>query len=217
MKWIAAKSQETFRVAGDARSATPAIRGLAALAPSHPIPVYSLLLLAIIASLLTGCASWRPQATDKASLAEARQERHAKAVQAFEQTREQAQLTSALDRWQQGDVAGCESRLRNLVQSRPQFCEAHVHLAELAWSFENADEAIAEYQAAIALAPQRAELHHALGLVLEATGRQAEAQQHLAQAAALDPQSELFRAAGSSTVVSAASAPIATAGIAGSR
>ena len=166
----------------------------------------------LLVSSLAGCANWRPMAKESKPVAEVRQERHAKAVQAFEQTREQAQLASALDRWQQGDIAGCEARLRNLVQSRPQFCEAHVHLAELAWSYENADEAIAEYRAALAIAPNRADVHHALGLVLEATGHSEESQHHLAQAANLEPASELYREAAGAIATSQTPAPIAPTG-----
>jgi Tfp pilus assembly protein PilF len=154
-----------------------------------------LTVLLLLVSSLTGCASWRPTAKNDKSVTEVRNERHAHAVQAFEQQRDEAQLKAALDRWQHGDVAGCESRLRSLVQRKPQYCEAHVHLAELAWSYDNADEAIAEYRAALALAPQRADIHHALGLVLEAVGHSAEAQQHLSQAATLDSNSELYREA----------------------
>jgi Tfp pilus assembly protein PilF len=146
------------------------------------------------------------------TLSDARHERHATAVLAFEQQRNQAQLQAALVRWQQGDVAGCESRLRNLVQRRPEFCDARVHLAELAWSCENAVEAEAEYRAALALAPQRADLHHALGLVLESTGRWPEAQTHLAQAAALEPQNELYRGAIGPAVQAAPTALSAPAG-----
>jgi Tfp pilus assembly protein PilF len=172
-----------------ARRATPARRGLAWLAPRH-----SLIAWVVLVSTLSGCANWRPQAKE-ATLSDARQARHAMAVQAFEQQRDEAQLKAALDRWQQGDIAGCESRLRNLVQRRPEYCDPHVHLAELAWSHDNADEAISEFRAALALVPQRADVHHALGLILEATGQLAEAQHHLTQAATLDPTSDLYRAA----------------------
>lgn len=151
------------------------------------------MLVVFLAVGLSGCASWRPSAKDNRPVAEVRKERQAVALQAFEQQRDEAQLKVALDRWQRGDIAGCESRLRGLVQRKPQYCDPHVHLAELAWSHENADEAIGEYRAALALAPNRADVHHALGLVLEATGHPAEAQQHFAQAAALDPHSEIYR------------------------
>ncbi len=149
---------------------------------------------------------------DSKPVAEVRRERQAQVLQAFEQQRDEAQLKAALDRWQQGDIAGCETRLRSLVQRKPQYCDPHVHLAELAWSHENADEAIGEYRAALAIAPNRADVHHALGLVLEATGHSAESQHHLAQAASLEPASELYREAAGTFATSQTPAPIAPAG-----
>jgi Flp pilus assembly protein TadD len=71
--------------------------------------------------------------------------------------------------------------------------EAHVRLAELAWAKEDYAQAESEYHAALRLAPERADVEHALGLVLQATGRAAEAGQHLARASQLDPQNELYR------------------------
>lgn len=164
------------------------------------------------AALLAGCASWKQQVAASSPVSEARKERHAAAVQAFEEQRDQAQLQSALDRYQQGDVEGCEVRLRNLIARRPDFVEAHVQLAELAWSFNNAAEAEAEYLVALALAPNRADVHHALGLVLQASGRPTEAKKHLEQACELDPQNEIYRSLAPTSV---ASDPNATHGASG--
>jgi Tfp pilus assembly protein PilF len=175
------------------------------------------MVLWLLVSSLTGCASWRPTSKNDKPVAEVRQVRQAAALQAFEQQREAAQLQAALDRWQQGDIAGCETRLRSLVQRRPQSCDPHVHLAELAWSYENAEEAIGEYRAALAIAPNRADVHHALGLVLEAVGRPAEAQHHLAQAAKLDPKSDLDREAAGGFVTNQSSLPVVPAGFTAQR
>jgi len=141
----------------------------------------------------TGCARLRAAIPNTAPVTETREARHAHAVQAFEEQRNRAELEAALDRWNQGDIAGCESRLRAILARRPSDVEAHIRLAELAWSMNNATEAEAEYLAALRLAPERADLEHALALVLEVTGRPAEASPHFARAAQLDPQSELYR------------------------
>jgi Tfp pilus assembly protein PilF len=162
--------------------------------------------LTLAAASLAGCANWKQKVASSSPVSDTRQERHAAAVQAFEQQRDQAQLHAALDRYQLGDIAGCESRLRNLIARRPDFTDAHVHLAELAWSFGNAAEAEAEYQAALKLAPERADVHHALGLVLQASGRSAEAQTHLARACQLDPHNELFAALAPANVPAAPAA-----------
>ena len=166
------------------------------------VPLVRLLRLAGVALLLSiaGCAGWRPQTNDPSNVTAERKERHEAALQAFEHQRDQALLEAALDRWQQGDVAGCEARLRSLVSRRPDFCDAHLQLAELAWSCENAAEAEREYRAALNLAPARADVEHALGMLLAETGRTEEARQHLARACELAPGSELYRAAAATAV-----------------
>jgi Tfp pilus assembly protein PilF len=147
--------------------------------------------LMIVLPVASGCANWPVRPSAKGTLTETRHERRSAAVQAFEEQRDRALLEAAIDRWNQGDVAGCESRLRAILARRPDDIEAHIHLAELAWAYENHTEAEAEYRAALQLAPERADLQHALGLLLETTGRQAEAAGHFARAAELDPQINL--------------------------
>ena len=120
--------------------------------------------------LVSGCVNWPGRPGAKATLGESRQERRSAAVQAFEEQRDRAELEAADDRWNQGDVAGCEGRLRAILARRPDDVEAHVRLAELAWANEDHAQAEAEYHAALRLPPERADVEHALGLVLQATG-----------------------------------------------
>lgn len=143
-------------------------------------------------TLLSGCASWK-QTAKSDSVSESRQKRHDAAIRSFEEQRDRAQLSAALDRWQQGDIAGCESRVRAILARRPADVDAHVLLAELAFSCDNPAEAEAEYRSALQLAPNRADLHHALAIVLDATGRRQEAGTHFARAAELEPASDLYR------------------------
>ena len=154
----------------------------------------SALLLALLATAasMAGCANWQELRAKHAPVTESRTARSESAVSAFEQQRDRVQLEAAIDRWQQGDIAGCESRLRSILARRPSDVEAHKVLAELAWSCNDAVEAEAEFRAALAHSPERADLHHALGLVLEATSRQAEAARHFAAAVELEPQNDLY-------------------------
>ncbi len=150
-------------------------------------------LVLMSAAVVAGCANWPAPRSAKPSVSQSREERRAEAVQAFEEQRDRAQLAAAVDRWSQGDIAGCESRLRSILARRPDDIEAHARLAELAWSCDNYAEAEAEYLAALRIDPQRADLEHALGMLLQTSGRHAEAAPHLARAAELEPQNELFR------------------------
>jgi type IV pilus assembly protein PilF len=141
--------------------------------------------------LLAGCANWKPRLTSS-PVTESRAARHQAAVQAFEEHRQQAELESAIDRWSQGDIAGCESRVRSILARSPSDTAAHVLLAELAWSMNDTATAEAEYLTALRLAPERADIEHALGLLLGSAGRATDAAPHLARAAQLDPQNELY-------------------------
>ena len=134
--------------------------------------------------LLSGCAGWRPPALSTApTVADQRAARRDVAVQAFEQHRDAMQLQAALDRFSQGDYAGCESRLTTLVERRPDYIPARLLLAEIVWSRGDAAAAEQHYLAVLSLDANHAEAHHGLGLLLEETGRTAEAAEHLARAA----------------------------------
>ena len=145
------------------------------------------------ALVLAGCTSWHAARSTGSPVTRTREARHAQAVHAFEEQRDRAELEAAMDRWSQGDIGGCEVRLRAILARRPSDLEAHIRLAELAWSMNNAAESEAEYLAALGLAPDRADVEHALALVLEATGRTDDASPHFIRAAQLDPRNELYR------------------------
>jgi Tfp pilus assembly protein PilF len=144
-------------------------------------------------SVLAGCASWRESTVTSQPETASRDQRRTEVIQSFEKQRDRAQLAAAMDRWQQGDIAGCESRVRGILARRPSDVDAHVLLAELAFSCHNPTEAEAEYRTALELAPQRADIHHALALMLDATGRGHEAGVYFARAAEIEPANNLYR------------------------
>ena len=143
-------------------------------------------------SVAAGCAGWK-QKVKKPDLSENREERAADAVRAFEQRRDAAQLSAAVDRWKQGDAAAAEAALTAIIRRRPDCNDARLRLAEILWS---RGEIAAEphLRAVLESEPNRAEAHHALGLLLDGTGRADEARQRLAKAAELDPDNEIYRA-----------------------
>jgi len=147
--------------------------------------------LVLLVVLSTGCAGWRKH-LQPASLTSNREERAAEAVRAFEEHRDGAQLEAALDRFQQGDTQGAETRLAAIVARRPEHFDARLRLAELLWS-PGDPSAEGHLRAVLQAQPNRAEGHHALGLILDATGRGDEAGQHFTQAAALEPDNEVYR------------------------
>jgi len=149
-------------------------------------------LLFLLTLPLVGCAGWRPAAPPP-SISKQRQEREADAVRYFEEQRDTAQLQAALDRWAQGDIAGCESRLRGLLARRADNCPVRLRLAELLWTRGDAAAAEQELRQVLTDQPKSAEAHHLLGLLLAEQDRVADAHEHLASAADLEPSNELFR------------------------
>lgn len=144
-------------------------------------------LLIFATLLIAGCAGWREQLAPQPTVADQREARNAASLQAFDQHRDSMQLQAALDRFQQGDHAGCESRLATLVERRPDFVPARLRLAEILWSRGDAAAAEQHYLAALALQPDLAEAHHGLGTLLEAEGRFDEAAAHLSRARDFQP------------------------------
>jgi len=138
-----------------------------------------------------GCAGWK-QKVKKPDLSENREARSEVAVRDFEQRRDTAQLNAALDRWKQGDAAAAESMLAAIIRRRPESCEARMRLAEILWS--RGDVAAEPHLRTVLEAePNRAEAHHAIGLLLDGTGRSDEAREHLTKAANLEPENEIYR------------------------
>jgi Flp pilus assembly protein TadD len=140
---------------------------------------------------VSGCAGWK-QTIQKPTISENREERATEAVRNFENRRDAAQLEAALDRWRQGNPAMAESMLLAIVKRRPDNYDARMRLAELLWSRSDA-AAEPHLRAVLEAQPARAEAHHALGLLLDGTGRVDEARHHLAKAAELEPENEIYR------------------------
>jgi Flp pilus assembly protein TadD len=145
----------------------------------------------LCAVLMTGCAGWQQTLQPKTAI-ETREERAKEALQDFEERRDAAQLEASLDRWKQGDVSRAEAMLSAIVNRRPDYVEARVLLAEVLWSLNDAS-AEGHLRAVLELQPNRADAHHALGLVLDGTGQTEEARQHLSKAAELEPANEVYR------------------------
>lgn len=138
-----------------------------------------------------GCAGWK-QKVHKPTLTEKREDRAAEAVRDFDERRDVVQLDAALDRWKQGDVAAAEAMLAAIIKRRPECTDARMRLAEILWSRADTS-AESHLRAVLEAQPNRAEAHHALGLVLDGSGRPDEARYHLVKAAELEPDNEIYR------------------------
>ena len=131
-------------------------------------------ILCVIGCLLAtvGGAGWK-QKVKKPELTEDRKRAAESAVRDFEKRRDAAQLSAALDRWKQGDAPPLRRLWLRSFRRRPECVDARLRLAEILWS--RSDIAAEPHLRAVLKAePTRAE-HHALGLLLDGTGRADEA------------------------------------------
>ena len=143
----------------------------------------------------SGCSivqSWR-QTAEGSDVGTLREQRREEIVTDFERRRLAAQLKSAQQRAEQGDPEAAEEILLGLISRDEKNVAARLQLAELYWAHEQLPQAEQQLRAALSTAPERADVHHLLGLVLDAQGNTTEAEALLAKAAELDPGNELFR------------------------
>jgi Flp pilus assembly protein TadD len=153
-------------------------------------------------AMLTGCASLPTgHASRKAKKTETPQtyaERKREAVIAFERQRDVAQVQAAINHWQRGDVQKSMSMLTAIIARVPSNVNARLRLAEVLTAQEDFAGAEVQLRECLTHAPNSAEVHHTLGMLLtEGPGREQEAQTHLRRAAELEPENELYAASAS--------------------
>ena len=154
-----------------------------------------LLLLPLLVVCATGCTTLSSLRRELAEQPPKRKERQQQVVASFESQRDAAQLQAALSRFSEGNHAACEELLASLVARKPQNVEARLQLAEFYLFHQQTGPAEEQLTAALAIAPNGADLHDCLARVLEASDRSSEAIVHHQKAAELDPKSELYRLA----------------------
>ncbi len=88
---------------------------------------------------------------------------------------DQAQWQQALAQAHQGDLAGCEQGLRDLLGRQPGHRDGRMMLADLLAERGQVAEAEQQFREVLARYPSDAQAHHSLGLLLEASLRQHEA------------------------------------------
>jgi Tfp pilus assembly protein PilF len=149
----------------------------------------------LLTSLSGGCAAMRTwgKKSDEADVGKLREKRREEVVHDFERRRATAQLQAARERAEHGDPEAAEQILQSVISRDPTNVAAREQLAELYWAHEQLAEAEEQLREALALAPERAELHHLLGILLDARGNETEADSHLTRAVELEPANQLFR------------------------
>ncbi|HTN77219.1 MAG TPA: tetratricopeptide repeat protein [Pirellulaceae bacterium] len=154
---------------------------------------HAALVALLSACVCTGCATPAFLQKTGADVAPQRSDRREVAVRRFEAQRDTAQYHAAIERWSSGDPFTCEAQLRGLVARNPKSLEARRALADMALERGDSAGAEAELRELLELAPDDAQTHHSLGLLLESTDRAEESRKHLTQAAKLDPDNTLYQ------------------------
>lgn len=159
----------------------------------------ALLLLTFFAAACSGCASLAErQATRQPAAPETKESfegRKYDAVASFERKRDAAQVQAAVNCWERGEIQKSEAMLNAILQRNPRDVIARFRLAEILTSQNEAAAAESQLRECLKLAPDSAELHHALGLLLsEFPGREQEASSFLSRACELEPDNEAYAA-----------------------
>ena len=156
------------------------------------------LLLAICCVLVSpsgGCSALRTwgKKSEETDVGKLRERRREEVGHDFERRRSTAQLQAARERAEHGDPEAAEQILQSVIARDATNVAAREQLAELYWAHEQLAEAEQQLRDALSLAPERAELHHLLGILLDARGNETEADTYLTRAVELDPANDLFR------------------------
>ena len=153
----------------------------------------TLLLCALCGFVFAGCNGLQKQASPTNDAKPKLRERREAVVQDFEQRRIQAQYLAAVSRWQEGELESCRLLLMAVLEIDPTYRQARRLLAEVYVALEQPPEAERQLRQLLAEHETDAEAHHALALLLETSGRPAEAQPHFYRAAELEPSNELYQ------------------------
>lgn len=149
------------------------------------------------AIVCTGCASFpNPLQQPAKESAATYAERKHQAVAAFEKQRDKVQVQAAVSCWERGEVQKSVGLLQAIVQRNPSDVTARLRLAEILASQENFAAATDHLAECVRLAPDNAEAHHSLGMILgEVPGQETLSAEHLRRACELEPENELYLAA----------------------
>ncbi|MBI3467379.1 MAG: tetratricopeptide repeat protein [Planctomycetes bacterium] len=158
-----------------------------------------LVIFACVVAAAPGCAGHRvfQSAEEPDRDRRARQEA---AVRHFEEQRDQAQLHSAMNDWQQGNVSRCRRSLQLIIARNPEHRQARLLLAELHLYEHQPEQALdilladgaGDQEGGLEADEQDAAWQHTLGLAYEALGDGAQACDCYRRAAELQPDNDLF-------------------------
>ncbi|NQU24599.1 MAG: tetratricopeptide repeat protein [Candidatus Nealsonbacteria bacterium] len=163
----------------------------------------------VLLSVLTaGCAGFDLADTEGKAVSEKLKQRNEEVTTALESKRAAAEFQAALARFSQGDAAGCEQDLTQLLRRNPGYRDARLLAVEVCLTDNRVGEALKHAQHAMEAHPDDPHVSYTMGLVLDAAGQEAGAAAYYQRAAELDPESELFTMAHLTVLEAAEQAPV---------
>lgn len=132
-----------------------------------------------------------------------RQARNAETLARLRRNRDFAEYQAARFCHERGDDKACAEGLKRLLARNPDHRDARLLMAEVL-AGRNSAGAIEAVQYLLDRNPEDSEAHHALALLLDADGREAEALSHYERAASLKPDNEVYRVSYQTALLAAA-------------
>jgi len=174
-----------------------ALRGLEGVSPNRRWPLAGPLLSDPVRAVRIEATSFLAATpTDRLSLEDRQHFERATQeyiqVQRFNADRPESRVTLGAFFAQRGETAEAEAEYQAAIKLEPRFIRAYVDVADLYRALGRDREGETVLPQALAIAPDNAAAHHALGLVLAREHRMPEALAMLAKAAALDPQQSRY-------------------------
>lgn len=151
------------------------------------------LLLALVLPWANGCqslSSWK-QVTKETR--PTHKQRQADVAQHIGRQRDVAEYRSALDAYQQGDLARCRAALEPMLKRNPDHLEGQLLLAETLAADGRAAEAAEQLQAVAKRHPRDARVQYTLGMLWDAKGDSKQALECYQRAAQEEPQNEVYQ------------------------
>jgi tetratricopeptide (TPR) repeat protein len=156
--------------------------------------------------LAAGCAGLEARQQPIAEVAQKRRQRSTEVVQEFESTRDFAELQAATAHWYQGNVEGCEKRLKRLLERNPDHRDARLLMVAVCLSENRTQEALHQGEQALQSHPDDAQVQFTAGVALDAARQGDCALAYYARAVELEPDNEVYTV-GYETALRAAESP----------
>jgi len=161
----------------------------------------------LLSVLAAGCAGLDLTGAEGKAVTEKLEQRNEEVVRDFANKRDAAEFQAALAQFNQGDVAGCEQQLRQLLERNPDHRDALLLAVEICLDDNRTAEAFRHAEHALQAHPDDAYVAYTMGFLLDATEQESDATAYYRRAAELDPDNELFTVAHLTALETAEQAP----------